>query len=57
MGQSMLNIPYSKRKMIIETIEIASILKGSPPSTVECYAVSTAHMKNNSSLLFFEAMI
>ena len=53
----MINLPYFKRKMIIESIEIATILKGSPPSTIECYAVSTAHMKNKSSLLYFEAMV
>ena len=53
----MISIPYFTKNMLLESIEIACILKENPATIAECYAVSVVHHKNKSSMLFYEAML
>jgi hypothetical protein len=47
-GKSMIFLPFFLRSRIIESIDIAERLKGSPPSNCEVYVVMKIHFRTAS---------
>lgn len=48
-GKSMIYLPFFIRSRIIDSIDIAERLKGSPPTTSEVFTVTVIHYRNNQA--------
>ena len=54
----MIFIPYYTKNLVLESIDIAEVLKGSPPNTPECYAVFVVHHRQQRhSMSYFNTLL
>ena len=45
-GKSLIYLPFFIRSRLIDSIDIAERLKGSPPQTAEVFVVTVVHYRN-----------
>lgn len=56
-GKSMIFIPYFLRSRLLDSMDIAERLKGSPANTIEIYVVTVVHYRNSTPYAWVGAFL